>query len=101
MSVGGGEDVGLMLAATVGTRNDSRGPFTVDVPFIYDSSLRISGSVHISNDATTTFPLLGDRKVGSAYAVRFMRVSIKDLTLRLRQDICMSPFREYFHLYSA
>ena len=37
---------GLTLAAAVGTGNDSRGPFSVDVPFIYNSSLRVSGSVH-------------------------------------------------------
>ena len=47
LSVGGGADVGLTLAATVATRNDSRGPFTVDIPFIYNSSLRLSGSAHI------------------------------------------------------
>jgi len=46
LSLNGGADVGLVLGASVGTRNDTRGPFVVDVPFVYSSSLRVSGSVH-------------------------------------------------------
>jgi len=45
MSVG--DDVGLRLTAAAGTRNDTRGPFSVNVPFIYNSSLRLSGSAHM------------------------------------------------------
>lgn len=38
--------VGLALSASVGTRNDTRGPFVIDVPFVYSSSLHVSGSVY-------------------------------------------------------
>jgi len=48
MLVSGDDNVGLTLAAAVGTRNDTRGPFIVDVPFIYNSSLRVSGLVYTS-----------------------------------------------------
>ena len=40
------ESEGLTLAAAVGTRNDSRGPFNVVVPFIYNSSLHLTASVN-------------------------------------------------------
>ena len=45
MSPDGIVDAGLILSAAVGTRNDTRGPFVVGVPFVYNSSLHISGSV--------------------------------------------------------
>ena len=46
MALDGDIDVALTLRAAVGTRNDTRGPFAVGVPFVYSSSLRVSGSVH-------------------------------------------------------
>ena len=44
--LGGDDAVALTLKANVGIRNDTRGPFAMNVPFVYDSSLRVSGSVH-------------------------------------------------------